>query len=361
MDDREGRPLCGTLQDESAVAIDLKRKEGVRFVAKGSFTLPLRAAALDETADGLGGFMGKRDNVGRSRVLVVCLCLYGCIGAPAIGIFALSRPELEPITVSIREYLFSHFSPLFGFLGILLVVALEMAIIYSPVIAVFLYGKVKGHKKRKAQQALQKKQKEQEDIEITRLVNESLQEFRDKEEADEIAFAQSVETWRDSERYPVGSESTGVFSPYKPEMTKAETKLFEALSKRFDPYCLFADLWFEKKEGGTAQIDIVAICEQGILVIESKGRGGIISGKVDDYMWKQNAFGSQELHQFYNPIKQNKGHIEVLERVLECGPFMRNNIFSLIVFNDDARFDNLSHLPPQLLCVKALSARRSIG
>jgi hypothetical protein len=89
--------------------------------------------------------------------------------------------------------------------------------------------------------------------------------------------------------------------------------VLDAISSRFDPACLLVDTYLDKGDGTTTQIDIIAICRQGIIVIESKGIGGTIAGRPDDAEWTQKP--SQK--RMYNPIRQNDLHVKSILRVLQ--------------------------------------------
>lgn len=71
-------------------------------------------------------------------------------------------------------------------------------------------------------------------------------------------------------------------------------------------------------ENGTCQIDHVVISIYGIFVIETKNYKGWITGSEYGDQWTKNVYGKK--YQFRNPIKQNYGHVKVLEKYLEL-PF----------------------------------------
>ena len=62
----------------------------------------------------------------------------------------------------------------------------------------------------------------------------------------------------------------------------------------------------------TTEIDLVYLHETGIYVIESKNYSGWIFGDEKSQNWMQ-TFPNGQKFSFYNPIKQNKGHIKVLK------------------------------------------------
>lgn len=98
-----------------------------------------------------------------------------------------------------------------------------------------------------------------------------------------------------------------------------------------DEYVLFSDLLF-KSNGHSTQIDHIVVSPYGVFVIETKGyKGWILGGENSEY-WTQVIYKSKR--QFYNPIKQNEGHVRFLRHLLEY----RNNIplTPIVVFNNSA-------------------------
>lgn len=98
-----------------------------------------------------------------------------------------------------------------------------------------------------------------------------------------------------------------------------------------DEYIIFNDLWFESN-GRSTQIDHIVVSPYGIFVIETKGyKGWILGGENSEY-WTQVIYKSK--HQFYNPIKQNEGHVKFLRHLLKCSvdiPFV-----PIVVFDNSA-------------------------
>ena len=81
----------------------------------------------------------------------------------------------------------------------------------------------------------------------------------------------------------------------------------------------------------TTQIDHVVVSPFGIFVIETKNYSGWIFGAEDTKKWKQ-TFKTTPAQYFYNPIKQNWGHIYALAERLQ----LDTRIFKpIVVFSDD--------------------------
>lgn len=86
------------------------------------------------------------------------------------------------------------------------------------------------------------------------------------------------------------------------------------------------------QNGKTTQIDHVVVSQYRIFVIETKNYKGRISGNTDSEYWLQNVYGHK--YQFYNPIRQNQGHILMLNRML---PDIDPKLFvSIIAFSGKA-------------------------
>ncbi|MBO8168185.1 MAG: NERD domain-containing protein [Thermoanaerobacteraceae bacterium] len=70
-----------------------------------------------------------------------------------------------------------------------------------------------------------------------------------------------------------------------------------------------------KTDHGLTQIDHVIISPAGIFVVETKNYSGAIYGKQYDKTWTQ-VYNNRK-QPFYNPIRQNYGHIQSLKAILK--------------------------------------------
>ena len=87
------------------------------------------------------------------------------------------------------------------------------------------------------------------------------------------------------------------------------------------------------KIGGTSvQIDHIVISTYGIFVIETKNYSGWIIGKEMSREWTQCIYDFR--HTFYNPIKQNHGHVSVLRSILGLST---DFFVPIVVFTDRAK------------------------
>ncbi len=91
--------------------------------------------------------------------------------------------------------------------------------------------------------------------------------------------------------------------------------------------------------GYMAEMDVVFIHEKGIFVIESKNYAGWIFGSIEQQKWTQ-CLPNREKNYFYNPIKQNRTHINALSQFIKIN---KNQMKSFIVFSERCQ---LKKVPP---------------
>lgn len=88
------------------------------------------------------------------------------------------------------------------------------------------------------------------------------------------------------------------------------------------------------------QIDILAVTEKGVLVIEKKTYSGLVVGSAYDNIWRVYYYGRQ-MYTMKNPHHQNYGHIQALK---EKFPALRNVIVGIVIFGDNAELGD--NIPP---------------
>ncbi|MCJ7472585.1 MAG: NERD domain-containing protein [Actinobacteria bacterium] len=96
---------------------------------------------------------------------------------------------------------------------------------------------------------------------------------------------------------------------------KAAALILSTLDKK--KYRTINDLII-RADGESTQIDHVVISNYGIFVIETKNYKGWITGYESRNYWKQVIY--KENNNFFNPIKQNEFHIELLRSALKLFP-----------------------------------------
>ncbi|MBC2724269.1 NERD domain-containing protein [Desulfosporosinus sp.] len=125
-----------------------------------------------------------------------------------------------------------------------------------------------------------------------------------------------------------------VYGLYKPKIKGIiGEKTISAFLTRLDPtkYKVINDLML-RVDGKTSQIDHVVVSNYGIFVIETKNYKGWIYGDEYGESWTQVIYKRKE--KFFNPIRQNYGHIQALKQNLQ--EYQELNYVPIIVFSIDA-------------------------
>jgi hypothetical protein len=136
--------------------------------------------------------------------------------------------------------------------------------------------------------------------------------------------------------------------------TRSEQDMvLKLLKSGIKPTAIFHDIYFYKGNGHYCQIDLVVATKVGIIVFEVKDYSGWIFGGAKQEYWTQVLAYGDEKYKFYNPILQNKKHIEDLKKNYD---FVNLPIYSLIVFFGDCNFKNSIKLPEHTYLTYASSA-----
>ena len=109
---------------------------------------------------------------------------------------------------------------------------------------------------------------------------------------------------------------------------------------------ILRNVYLPKGNGESTEVDLLYITKKGIFVLESKNYSGYIFGNEKSRNWTatlyagKNAFGSnvKKMH-FYNPVWQNKGHVESLKKILNRPDI---TYYSMIVFSDRCELKDIT-------------------
>lgn len=140
----------------------------------------------------------------------------------------------------------------------------------------------------------------------------------------------------------------------------SERNLVLALRKLdIHPDAIYHDLYLPKRNGSYAQIDLVMATSVGLIVFEVKDYSGWIFGSGHRTYWTQVlAFGRQKFR-MYNPVIQNRRHIEELQK---CSPqFAQIPMFSIIVFYGNCKLKKLDGLPNRVFVIKPNELKHTIN
>ncbi|WPR70952.1 nuclease-related domain-containing protein [Flavobacterium sp. NG2] len=134
--------------------------------------------------------------------------------------------------------------------------------------------------------------------------------------------------------------------------TKTERQLvLKLLKSGFPAQTIFHDLYIRNRYGNYSQIDVAVATKVGIIVFEVKDYSGWIFGTGHQQKWTQVlAYGKQKYY-FYNPILQNKKHVEDLKTKLT--DFQNIPFYSVVVFFGNCEFRDVSFIPKDTFLVKS--------
>lgn len=107
------------------------------------------------------------------------------------------------------------------------------------------------------------------------------------------------------------------------------TKNITAVSKGI----VFKDIYVDGSHG-VQQIDIIAVTEKGILVVEKKTYIGLIVGSAYDKQWTVIVNWGKKKFSMKNPHHQNYGHIQAL---CEKFPKLKDKFIDLVIFGNNAK------------------------
>ena len=133
--------------------------------------------------------------------------------------------------------------------------------------------------------------------------------------------------------------------------TKSERKMvLKILKSGIKSTAIFHDIYLNNGNGKYSQIDLVVATKVGIVVFEVKEYSGWIFGTENQINWTQILAYGKRKYKFYNPILQNKKHVEDLKKFYH---FDNIPVFSMIVFFGDCEFKNLIDLPSRTFLTKS--------
>jgi len=133
--------------------------------------------------------------------------------------------------------------------------------------------------------------------------------------------------------------------------TKSERKMvLKILKSGIKSTAIFHDLYLNNGNGKYSQIDLVVATKVGIVVFEVKEYSGWIFGTENQINWTQILAYGKRKYKFYNPILQNKKHVDDLKKFYH---FDNIPVFSIIVFFGNCEFKNLIDLPSRTFLTKS--------
>lgn len=82
------------------------------------------------------------------------------------------------------------------------------------------------------------------------------------------------------------------------------------------------------------EVDLIAISRYGIFVIENKNYDCSVSGEPQSLHWQLNYSQGDFCYKLYNPLKQNKKHVNAVRSVLLEEGFSNLKVYNVVIFNN---------------------------
>lgn len=124
--------------------------------------------------------------------------------------------------------------------------------------------------------------------------------------------------------------------------SSGEYETYKRIAKFSDFNHCIANCYIPKNDGTYTEVDAILIHTTGIYVFESKNYSGYIFGSENNRNWTVSLYAGHnnvEKYHFYNPILQNKAHINYLKKyIMQDIP-----VYSYIVFSNRCSFKNLNY------------------
>lgn len=132
---------------------------------------------------------------------------------------------------------------------------------------------------------------------------------------------------------------------------------FAELEKLKGQKKLLTNLYLPKSDGTTTEVDLVMLQETGLYVFESKNYSAWIFGDEKGKHWMQ-IFPNKQKEKFFNPIWQNKAHINALKSAL--GKADETLFKSYIVFSERCTLKKINVTSPNVKVLKRNALLSSI-
>lgn len=119
-----------------------------------------------------------------------------------------------------------------------------------------------------------------------------------------------------------------------------EYLLYRKIKKVIDIDNIFLNTYLpsEARDIENTEIDIIALSSKNIYCFEMKNYKGKIFGFREEYRWTQ-VLKNRKEYIFYNPLRQNEGHVKALETNLNVD---RNLIVPIVVFSNKADISSVT-------------------
>lgn len=125
-----------------------------------------------------------------------------------------------------------------------------------------------------------------------------------------------------------------------------EYKIYKKLIKLIRADLVLKNIYIQRKNERLTEIDIIAVHNTGVYIIECKNYSGWIFGDSTKKKWYQTHKSGQK-YEFYNPIFQNEIHINAVKNLINKNlPF-----YSIIVFSSECALQSIQINQPNTFVI----------
>lgn len=118
-----------------------------------------------------------------------------------------------------------------------------------------------------------------------------------------------------------------------------ETTILLLIKNFFQKNSIFKNVFLKNNNGNVTEIDILAVHNTGIYVLECKNYFGSLEGSINDKLWYHtNKKGIK--YEFLNPVKQNEIHLAAVKRLLQKFDLP---YYSIIIFSNKCKIPNITY------------------
>lgn len=130
----------------------------------------------------------------------------------------------------------------------------------------------------------------------------------------------------------------GIFKTFFNKGNKGEFVLYRKMVKIFDKKYVFTNLYFDGLNTDKTEVDVMAVSNKKVYVLEMKNYRGYVYGSDNDVYWTQ-VFNRFSKYKFYNPLRQNYAHTKAVEKYLDLESYQ---IEPIVVFSNSSRLRRIS-------------------
>ena len=114
--------------------------------------------------------------------------------------------------------------------------------------------------------------------------------------------------------------------------------MFRKVASLLGKESVLTNVYLESKNTDFTEVDVLAVTNKAVYVLEVKNYGGYIYGSSKDQHWTQ-VMHKFSKHKFYNPLRQNYAHQKAVEQYLNL---KSDHLMPIIVFSNRSKLSKIT-------------------